>query len=82
MAWRPLGWHGDRCVGVAASAFVVSPTPKVTDAGCSRRYFPNSWYNYRVLVGFFRESLRGSQNPVPQAAGAKVAWPVFDDLHF
>ena len=30
-------------------------------------------------MGFFRESLRGSQNLVGQAAGTKVARPVFDD---
>ena len=42
-------------------------------------FFPNSWYNYRVLVGFFRESLRGFQNLVAPAAGAKVARLVFDD---
>ena len=44
-----------------------------------RPLFPNSWYNYRVLVGFFGESLRGSQNLVADAAGTKVARPVFDD---
>ena len=42
-------------------------------------FFPNSWYNYRVLVGFFRESLRGSKNPGGERAGVKVARPVFDD---
>ena len=32
-------------------------------------FFPNSWYNYRVLVGYFRESPRRSQNLVPPLAG-------------
>ena len=33
--------------------------------------FPNSWYNYRVLIGYFRESPRGSQNLVLHGAGLK-----------
>ena len=34
--------------------------------------FPNSWYNYRVLIGYFRESHRGPQNLVPAGTGTKV----------
>ena len=33
------------------------------------RFFPNSWYNYRVLVGYFREFPRRSQNLVAPLAG-------------
>ena len=47
--------------------------------GCILGLFPNSWYNYRVLISYFRESLGGSQNLVADAVGPKVAQPVFDD---
>ena len=47
----------------------LARTPKIINF---LSFFPNSWYNYRVLVGYFRESPRRSQNLVPPGAGKMV----------